>query len=75
MPLSDTSPEIREKQFEILRSISDEQRFSLGIEMSLFARDLLKDAIRREHPEWSEPQVIKEVLRLALLPNSLPERF
>lgn len=75
MPLSDTPPEIVEKQFEILRKMTGEQRLSIAIEMSLLARDLLKEALRREHPDWSDAQVIREVLRLALLPQPLPERL
>jgi hypothetical protein len=75
MPLSDTPPEMVEKQFEILRKMTGEQRLSIAIEMSLFARDLLKEALRREHPDWSDAQVIREVLRLALLPQPLPERL
>ena len=75
MSLSDTPPEIVKKQFEIWRRMTDEQRLDIAIEMSLLVRDLQKQALRREHPDWSEKQVIREVLRLTLLPQPLPERL
>jgi len=52
-----------------------EQRLLLAFEMSLFARDLAKAGIRREHPEWQETQVARELLRLAFLPKPLPADF
>jgi hypothetical protein len=52
--------------------MSGEQRLLLAFEMSRFARELNKERIRREHPEWTEVQVARELLRLAFLPASLP---
>jgi len=49
-----------------------EQRLLLALEMSLFARELAKERIRREHPEWSETQVARELVREAFLPGSVP---
>lgn len=57
--------------FEILRAMSGERRL-LAFEMSLFARGLAKERIRREHPEWSEASVARELLRLAFFPAPLP---
>ncbi len=59
--------------------MSGEQRILLAFEMSLFARELARESIRRDHPEWSETQVERELIRLAFLPKPLPgwleERF
>jgi hypothetical protein len=44
----------------------------MALEMSLFARELAKERIRHEHPEWSEAQVARQLLRLAFLTASLP---
>lgn len=55
--------------------MSGEQRLLLAFEMSEFARDLAKAGIRRDHPEWDEPRVARELLRLAFLPHPLPERL
>ena len=72
MTMTDTSPEARARQDEILRAMSSEQRFTLAYEMSMFARDLAKEGIRRDHPEWTEAQIARELLRLAFLPAPLP---
>lgn len=52
--------------------MSGEQRLLLAFEMSLFARELAREGIRRDHPEWTEAQVARELLRLAFLPAPLP---
>jgi hypothetical protein len=52
--------------------MSGEQRILLAFEMSLFARELAKEGIRREHPEWPEERVARELLRLAFSPAPLP---
>jgi hypothetical protein len=52
--------------------MSGEQRLLLAFEMSLFARELAKEGVRRDHPEWTEAQVARELLRLAFLPSPLP---
>ena len=55
--------------------MSGEQRLLLTFEMSLVARDLARAGIRRDHPEWEEAQVARELLRLAFLPAPLPSRL
>jgi hypothetical protein len=72
MPHTDTSPAARAVQFEILRGMSGEQRLLLAFEMSLFARELAREGIRREHPEWPEARVERELVRLAFFPEPLP---
>ena len=72
MPLTDTSPAAQAVQMEILRAMSGEQRILLAFEMSLFARELAKEGIRREHPDWGEEHVARELLRLAFFPAPLP---
>jgi hypothetical protein len=65
VPFTDTSPEARDLQFEIQRRMTAEQRLLLAFEMSLFSRELTEAAIRKDHPQWSEAQVKRELLRLA----------
>lgn len=55
--------------------MTGEERLLLAFEMSLFARDLASAGIRRQHPDWEETRVARELLRFAFLPNPLPERF
>ena len=59
-------------QLQIQSGMSGEQRLLLAFEMSLFARELASEGIRRDHPEWTETQVARELLRLAFLPAPLP---
>jgi hypothetical protein len=64
---TDTTPSAQAVQLEILRAMSGEQRLLLAFEMSLFARELAREGIRRQHPEWPE-----ERIRLAFFPAPLP---
>jgi len=59
-------------QLEILRAMSGEQRILLAFEMSGFARELTKEGIRHAHPDWPEPRVSLELLRIAFSPSPLP---
>lgn len=52
--------------------MSGERRLLLALEMSLFARELAREGIRRDYPDWTEAQVARELLRLAFLPAPLP---
>jgi hypothetical protein len=52
--------------------MSGEQRILLAFEMSLLARELAREGIQREHPEWPEARVARELLRLAFFPAPLP---
>lgn len=72
MPISDTSPAAQAIQNEIHRAMTGEQRLLLAFEMSLFARELARAGIQREHPDWPADRVARELLRLAFLPNPLP---
>jgi hypothetical protein len=72
---TDTTDTAREVQLRIQRAMSGEQRLLLAFDMSMFARDLAKQRIRSEHPEWEESDVSRELLRLALLPSPLPARL
>jgi Rv0078B-related antitoxin len=59
-------------QLQIQKAMTGEQRLLLALEMSLFARELARTCIQQEHPEWSEAQVARELLRSAFLPAPLP---
>jgi len=72
MPVSDTSPEIEAMQLEIRRRMTPEQRLSVALEISDVCRAFRKAGIMREHPDWSERQVMIELFRRAFLPAPLP---
>jgi hypothetical protein len=71
-PISDTSPAARALQLKIQQAMTGEQRMLLAFEMSMFTRELTRAGIRQEHPEWTEEQVQRELLRMAFLPDPLP---
>lgn len=73
--MSDTTHAAQEVQFQVQHRMSGEQRLLMAFEMSLFARDLARAGIRRDHPEWDDAHVARELLRLAFLPNPLPARL
>jgi hypothetical protein len=52
--------------------MSGEQRLLLAYEMSMFGRELNRARLRDEHPEWTEAQIARELLRLAFFPQPLP---
>jgi hypothetical protein len=62
-------------QLQIQRAMTGEQRLLLAFEMSLFARELAREGIRRDHPDWPETRIAKELLRLAFLPAPMPAQL
>jgi len=72
MALRDTSPEVELRQVEIWRKMGAEKRLRLGFEISETLRNLTKSSIRQKHPDWSEEQVVREVIRCAFLPKDPP---
>lgn len=72
MPLSDTSPAAKQRQKEIFAAMSGEERILRMLEGSLLVREFAKSKIRADHPEWTEAQVARELLRLQFLPGKIP---
>jgi len=70
--ITDTTPEARAIQEQILRNLGGEQRLTIALEMTDLARELARTRVRHEHPDWSEAQIVRELLRLAFLPKPLP---
>ena len=68
----DTSPEAARVQLEILRNMTGEQRVQIAVDMTNFMRRMTMSRIRAEHPEWTDWQVKRELLRIAFLPDPLP---
>jgi hypothetical protein len=72
MPKTDTSPAAAEAQVGALRRLLPERRLELAVDMSLTARALVGARLRTEHPEWSETEVHRQLLRLTLAGTVLP---
>lgn len=55
--------------------MTGEQRLLIALEMSVFVRELQEARIRQEHPEWPDPEVARELLRLAFQQGLVPARL
>jgi hypothetical protein len=74
-PGSDTSDEIARMQLDAYRQMSGSRRFQLAVDMSHLARSFAESRIRREHPEWNDREIGRELLRIAFYPADLPRGF
>jgi len=60
---ADTPIDAMRKQFEILQNMTGEQRMEIAFELSDKARQELIADIKKQHPEFTNRQVINEVIR------------
>jgi Rv0078B-related antitoxin len=72
-PPLDTTPEIEAMQIRIFRSMTIEQHLESALEITLLSRALMRAGVRRDHPDWSDRQIEREVHRLAFFPQPLPD--
>lgn len=70
--MNDTSPEAAALQASIQRRLTGVERLRLALEMSYAARELALARLRREHPEWSDWELKRELLRYAFGSAPLP---
>jgi hypothetical protein len=68
----DDSPDKR-GSFLVQSFMTGEQKVLLSFEISEFDREIRKQKARKEHPEWSELEVMHEIIRQAFLPKPMPE--
>jgi hypothetical protein len=61
----DTSDAARARQIEVLRRLSGPDRLRLAFQISLIARGMTLARLRRQHPEWSDAQATRELIRYA----------
>lgn len=59
----DTTPDIHRKQIEILRKMSPQKRALISFELNDNVRQIEVAGIKRMHPEFTETQIRKELLR------------
>ncbi len=62
----DTTFEAEQVQLEIFRRMGPEKRLQCAIALSQTCRELLKEGVRRRHPEYDERQIALAVARLVL---------
>jgi hypothetical protein len=61
-----------ETQRSILRRMTSGQRLRLACEMSDLAHDLCRARLRHQHPDWTETEIIREMVRAAFSPQPSP---
>jgi hypothetical protein len=60
----DTTLEAHRKQVEILRKLSPQRKALMAIELTDNIRQIAVEGIKSRYPEFSEKQVMRELLRL-----------
>ena len=68
----DTSAEAEALQREIQRRLGGPSRLRLALDMSVTARALALARLRRRHPDYSELDLKKVLLRLTFAGDNLP---
>lgn len=63
----------RDGAFLVQSFMTGEQKILLSLEISEFDREIRKQRLRREHPEWCELEVMQEILRQAFRSGPVPE--
>ncbi len=59
-------------QRDIQRRLTGAERLRLAFEMSDLARGLCRARIRQQHPDWTEEQVTREIVRSSFSPAPSP---
>ena len=60
----------RARQIEIYRRMSPARRLELGMGLNRAAREIRAAALRLQHPEWNEEQVLEAVREAFLYARS-----
>lgn len=59
----DTTPEMQEKQLEIFFSKSAEEQVKMGLEMTDFAYQVVRNSVVAQHPDVTEREIAVEIFR------------
>ncbi len=70
--MRDTNTEAGALQARIHQNLTGVERLALALEMSATARELALARLRTQHPEWSEADCRRELLRYAFPDGPLP---
>jgi len=62
----DTTPYADQIQVEVFRRMRPEERLQSALSLAQTSRELLKEGIRRRHPEYGEEQVRLAAIRIML---------
>ena len=62
----DTAQEAQKIQLDIFRRMGPERRLQAGLALIRTCRELLREGVRRRHPDYDERQIRLAVIRLTL---------
>jgi hypothetical protein len=67
-----TPEEGLQKQIEIYRRMTGQQRLQIAFRLSALSRELIRSNVRNYHPDWTDQQVEHEVVRRFRLGAGIP---
>ncbi len=70
----DTPLEVRLLQWEILRQKPLEVRLQQAFQMADLGQQIVRDRLRRQHPDWTEGQIRAETFRQIYRDDFSPEK-
>lgn len=70
--MTDSTQAAAALQTNVQRGLTGLERLRIAVDMSLFARRLAQARLHQEHPDWTDADVTKELLRAAFAPGELP---
>jgi hypothetical protein len=70
--MTDTTDIAQALQDDIRRRMTPSDRLRLAFEMSALTRALALAGLRTRHPQWTDAECQRELLRYAFLPAPLP---
>ena len=71
MRAADTSPAAHALQMRLYREAGPQRRAEMAAEMSDALRDLCRAGIRMRHPDFSEAEIVREMIRIFYGPLQL----
>lgn len=69
----DTSQDAAQKQMEIFRTMDMNTKAEITFQLSENLRQIVIDGIRHRHPEYSQKQIVREILAMTLDKNLFDE--
>jgi hypothetical protein len=70
-----TPDEGLQKQIELYRAMTPQQRLQISFELDELSRQLVRSGVRHQNPDWSDEQVEREVKRRFRLAAGIPENL
>lgn len=72
MTHTDTTPEAAAIHLAIQQRMTGAERMALAIELSQAVREIQLEGLRSRHPDWSERELVRGLMRSLYRPEELP---